>query len=151
MVKIRWSVLGVLLLASPSNAENQNQISFGCAPWDGQTLQIEVSMPPPPDATDAPPVLLKATIWGQGLEALRQGVPTTTLAHNGNTDMKGNGYPLSCTGRKCIETTSDVIVQFSKAELHEGGNIIGTMKFDIPDNYQTFPFSGTLRGSQRCG
>lgn len=151
MVKIVGCIFGLLLFAPVASAENQAQIRFGCAPWDGQTLEISVKMPPPPDGADAPPVMLKATIWGKGLEAVRQGLPTITLAHNGNADMQGNGYPRYCTGSKCVATTSDVIVQFSQAEPREGGKVVGTMKFDIPDNYQTFPFSGVLHGSQPCG
>lgn len=152
MVKLVALLMGGLfLLPSASVSAASSSISFGCAPWDGPTLELAVKMPPPPDGADAPPVMLKATIWGKGLEAVRQGVLSITLAHNGNADMQGNGYPRYCPGSKCLATTSDVIVQFSQAELREGGKVVGTMKFDIPDNYQTFPFSGQLHGGPGCG
>lgn len=152
MVKFAWFFMGLLLLSPAAVAENKASAAFGCAPWDGQTLEISVQMPAAPDAAGAPPVMLRATLWGKGLEDVRSGsVTSLRLPRDGGTDMKGSGYPSYCSGQKCSVTQNDVIVEFSKAELREGGVVAGTMRFDILDNFQTFSFSAVLGGHQLCG
>jgi len=137
----------MFLTAPAAWAEPPAQVNFGCAPWDGRTLEIAVMMPPPPDATNTPPTFLYATLWGKGLTAVQQGERNIVLASDGAMD--GNGRARVCVGKNCAARA--VMVQFDKAELHEGGLVAGTMKFDIPDNYQTFSFQGKLQGSALCG
>lgn len=134
--KVLLSV-ALLGLSTVAHAENLTQVAFGCAPWDGQTLEISVG---------APDVIYKASVWGEGLAALRNSPQKITLG--GDADMKGNGYGSVCgtrDGRGCHGEALSVV--FDIAELKEGGAVSGAINF----RGMMVPFSGILHGSQPCG
>jgi hypothetical protein len=124
-------------LSTAAHAENLASISFGCAPWDGQTLEISVG---------APDITYKITVWGAGLTALEKGATRITLGKG--TNMAGNGHSSVCGTRDGGGCHSEALaVVFDKAELKEGGAVAGTLDF----RGMPVPFSGVLHGGQPCG
>lgn len=125
------------VLSTSVHAENMTHISFGCAPWDGQTLEMSVG---------APDAVYKVTLWGAGLTALKTGTKKITL--DDGTSMAGNGHGSVCGAREGGACHGEaLVVTFEKAELKEGGVVSGIIDF----RGMPVPFSGDLHDVRSCG
>lgn len=131
-----------ILMTHPAWAENATQVSFGCAPWDGATLEIAVK---------TADTRYQVTLWGRGLTALQQGVKAIAIAAAG--DMNGNGRAAQCPAvspgtRQEPCPNSAMTVVFDRTELKEGGTVAGHLEAGPA----SVPFSGTIVGGhQLCG
>ena len=83
MTKFFTVMTAVFLLAPPQAARAMGPpvLSFGCAPWDGRTLEMNIA---------APDALYQVQIWGKGMEALRKGKRTIVIDAKSD-DPKGTG------------------------------------------------------------
>lgn len=138
------SLLAALLsAAAPAQAENPTQISFGCAPWDGQSLVIKVG---------APDAAYELTLWGAGLSALHAGDrKTLQLKPDGSSQDDGVGRlcgtGVAAEGGKACRAEI-MNVYFDRFEGQPGGTVSGRIDF----RGMKVPFSGTIDESQQfCG
>ena len=138
--KIKMRAIGfalLLLFIAPAAWADNNaaDIRFGCAPWDGRTLEIKVG---------APDVTYKITVWGQGLDALWKGGRKVDINNTDGPTTAGSGRAEVCGHNdKC--QPENLGIEFEKLDLQHGGAVKGTIK-------GTIPFEGTLSQSNMfCG
>ena len=138
-MRVAYMLAPVLLLATSLHAENVAQISYGCAPWDGQSLEITVG---------APDIVYNLTIWGKGYEALRQAKKNVHLSATGGFD--GDGRSSVCGTRRdgAACHPEALAVSFALIEWTSGGTVAGQLDF----KGMTVPFSGAMGTSREpCG
>ena len=143
-------ILFILILLSSISivrADNTTRLSFGCAPWDGQTLEVSVG---------APDVSINITIWSKGLNDLEKGERTIVINNKGVSpgviDATGRatlmGTMIANTS-KTDATEKDLTVHFDELELKEGGRASGYVKDS--DETMQWTFNGIIQGAQHCG
>lgn len=125
----------VLLISVPAFAENPTTVAFGCAPWDGRTLEINVG------TTE---VSYKVTIWGRGLDLIANGGKKLAIDNASGVSSAGYGRSETCSfGNHC--KPKNVTIKFDKLDYREGGEIAGTID-------KAIPFGGKIdAGPQFCG
>ena len=138
-MRLAYMLAPVLLLATSLHAENVAQIRYGCAPWDGQTLEITIG---------APDIVYNLTIWGKGYEALRQGKKTVHLSASGGFDDDGRSSVCGTRGVGAACHPEALAVSFALIEWSSGGTVAGQIDF----KGMMVPFSGAMGTSRgHCG
>ncbi len=145
---MKIAILGLALMAAdmtaaPAWAENPTKIRYSCAPWDGQSLVIEVG---------APDIVYELNVWGAGFTALRKG-ERKILHLKDSASSQGDGVAKLCgasivasDGSACRMEKLDV--RFDHLEWQVGGTIAGEIEF----NTMKVPFEGILQDDdQPCG
>jgi hypothetical protein len=134
--------------APPMRAENPGQVAFGCAPWDGPTLDIRIGMPDQ---------MMNISIWAKGYDDLLGGARTVVINNKGISPGDSSG-----TGRATLHGTQipaspealpyqeiDVTVHFEKLEMKEGGAASGYV--ERMDTGAKFPFESAIAARMPCG
>jgi hypothetical protein len=135
--------LAIFFVGAPARAENITNLNFGCAPWDGRTLEISIG---------APDMLIRITVWSQGFEALRKGERTVIINNKmdspdirdatGKASITGTGVPDAAPVEK------NMSIHFDDLELKEGGKASGYVQ--EPGGIQ-IPFQGSILAGELCG
>ncbi|MCB9689140.1 MAG: hypothetical protein H6738_11730 [Alphaproteobacteria bacterium] len=136
-----------LLLPSAALAENPTTVAFGCAPWDGRTLEVVVSAP---DRT------FRISVWGAGLTALQAGAHDVVLdnqspsATTPDTTGRASVRPANSATPPTWTDLPGVTIHFDTLDAKEGGAASGWIAPSGPDGMK-IPFAGTLGGPAPCG
>src|SRR5262249_16366383 len=119
------ALLALVLLFSyvPSaHAANSVDAHFGCAPWDGRTLDIKVG---------SPDLTTDIRIWAKGIESIQSGAKKLSLVNGPNSQSHlSMGYARQCSGSTGTETCQDtsVLIDFTVLDMKPGGKIQGSFK-----------------------
>lgn len=116
--------------------KNSASLTFGCAPWDGKTLELEIT-------TSA--IVYKISIWGKGYSELEDG-KHTILIDNKSWSSGGVGKALKTVmilsnllGNKY--TPINLTVHFDELNLKEGSKASGWIQKLDGTKY---PFQGVI-------
>lgn len=130
-----------VLLSSPARADTVTEIHFGCAPWDGRTLELEVSV-----ADGA----YRATLWGAGFEEVRKGSLHLVQLEK-TSDMAGTGRAMVCSSSALGDgrcQPQPLVIEFEQAEITVGGRVAGAIHY----HDMVIPFKGTIAPvTEICG
>jgi hypothetical protein len=149
-------MLAILLLsASPARAENPTEASFGCAPWDGPTLEISIS---------APDVVIQARIWAKGYDDLVKGTRDIAINNKalspGVSDATGEAWIRDARNPSPTSNSSAgpgagvglptaMLFHFDTVEMKADGALKGYV--EVADGTK-YPFGGTITAQHMpCG
>ncbi len=135
-------MIAVLLLTAPHAAKAMSPpiLSFGCAPWDGQTLDMNIA---------APDALYQVQIWGKGMDDLEKGQRTIVIdGAGGDPDGTGRASVLPSAMPGAAPNKVALTVHFDELHLKDGG--IGAGYLELHDGTK-IPFHNTISGAQICG
>ncbi|HNQ92321.1 MAG TPA: hypothetical protein PKI93_05250 [Alphaproteobacteria bacterium] len=134
------AVLSLLVMPRPAGAMIPPVLTFGCAPWDGRTLDMNIA---------APDALYRIQIWGKGFEDLMNGERTIVIdIDGGQVDGAGRANVLPTALEGAIGSSIALTVYFDELDLKDGG--VGAGYIEVHDGFR-IPFRSTITGSQLCG
>jgi hypothetical protein len=137
-------LLQVAIVFADAYAKNSTSLAFGCAPWDGLTLDLKITNL---DST------YEISIWAKGYEDLQSGKRTVVID---NRELSPSSRD---TTGKALETTNfnllgskyspiELKVHFDELDLKVGGKASGWIQ--KPDGVK-YPFQGTIITGVACG
>jgi len=139
-------VILFLTIHQSAQAENFPKLTFGCAPWDGRTLDITIG---------APDLLVTVEIWAKGYEDLQNGIHTIAINNKGLspgvTDATGRALLKGTRGTSpnTQPTETFLTIHFDELELKDGGKASGYVQ--MQNDIMKIPFQGVISGTRPCG